>query len=64
MLRSILFFHGPRTRTQGMFKKPKTIIFQKISKISILAHKKKKKKKISGTQTLCSRPWVDMGLDS
>ena len=23
-----------------------------------------KKKKISGTQTLCSRPWVDMGLDS
>ena len=52
MLRSILFFHGPRTRTQGMFKKPKTIIFQKISKISILAHKKKKKKK-SQVHKLC-----------
>ena len=49
MLGRILFFHGPGTRTQGMFKKPKTIIFQKISKISILAHKKKKKKNLRYT---------------
>ena len=44
-------------------KNPKPSFSKKFPR-SLFWPTKKKKKKISGTQTLCSRPWVDMGLDS